>query len=146
VFLPLNRQEEVAAKPAPGPAELVEGGSATVLLVEDEDRVRAASARMLRNAGYRVLEAANGVEALSVLAAARGIVELVLSDVVMPQMSGHLLFEALRRDYPEIRILFLSGYSDHALLRREGMRDELRFLQKPYTREALLAKVRQALR
>jgi CheY-like chemotaxis protein len=121
-------------------------GTETVLLVEDEPAVRALAARMLRRQGYTVLEAANGVEALDLVRRHTGTpIDLLLTDMVMPKMDGYTLAENLRRDYPSIRVLFMSGYTDNAVIQNGLIDPKLAFIQKPFTPSALARTVRAAL-
>jgi PAS domain S-box-containing protein len=113
----------------------------TVLLVEDEAPVRAVARRIVDGAGYEVLEASNGVEALEVSERHEGPIHLLLTDVVMPRMGGRQLAAAVRRTRPETQVLFMSGYTDDAAL-RDGMLDgDTAFIAKPFTRAALTAKL-----
>ncbi|HUJ27234.1 MAG TPA: PAS domain S-box protein [Myxococcales bacterium] len=118
-------------------------GTETILLVEDEAGVRRVVRSMLEKHGYRVLEAQNGGEAI--LIAESAAVDLLLTDVVMPLMSGPQLCERLRAARPELKALFMSGYTDNAVLRHGLEGAELTFVQKPITPAALLARVREAL-
>jgi two-component system NtrC family sensor kinase len=119
-------------------------GKEVILVCEDEPSVRALSASFLRSAGYEVLEAGSGAEALQ-LAATRADVSLLATDVVMPLMNGVQLARSLRERLPELRVLYLSGYTAEVLDYRtdSGAKDEL--LAKPFTRAELLAHVRSAL-
>ena len=131
------------------PAEVVRAapprGSETVLLVEDEDGVRALAGYVLRDCGYEVLEARNGAEALRVAGGHTGQIELVVTDVVMPQMGGREVAERVAALHPEARVLFLSGYTDDAIVRHGILEEEVAFLQKPFTTAALARKVREVL-
>jgi CheY-like chemotaxis protein len=118
-------------------------GQATILVVDDEPAIRAVAARILRREGYAVLEAADGQEAL-LLASARD-VSLLLTDTVMPRMSGTALADRLRQLKPALPVVYMSGY-DTGILREEGIAaDDQAFLAKPFTAEAILARVRAAL-
>jgi CheY-like chemotaxis protein len=118
-------------------------GTETVLLIEDEEGVRAVARTILRRNGYSVLEARSPEEAVS-LCAENSEIRLIVSDVVMPQMSGPELSLALRKHRPGVRMLFMSGYTDESLTRYPLESDEA-FLQKPFTPESLLRKVREVL-
>jgi len=134
-----------AAATAPSPAR--GGGSgATLLLVEDEASVRAIVREMLVASGFNVLEAATGPEALAVAQRTQRPIDLVITDVVLPGMSGGELAERLRAVRPALRVLYTSGHSDEAIVRHGVSRSESTFLQKPFTYEAFVEKVREALR
>lgn len=116
----------------------------TVLLVEDQDLVRGITREVLEMAGYRVLEAADGETAIAVFNQNRGLVDLVLTDVEMPGMSGRDLAEQLAARRPTLKTLFMSGYSEETVLRRG--QDCASYLQKPFAVETLTEKVREVLR
>lgn len=116
----------------------------TVLVVDDQHYSRRVAYRILREAGYRVLEAEDGAEALEVLYAPNSRVDLVIIDVVMPNIDGAQLATWIRRQWPETRIMFMSGYAAE-LLAQDGLNLlDVPFLAKPFTRDEALAKVRQA--
>ncbi|MEZ5773770.1 MAG: response regulator [Hyphomicrobiaceae bacterium] len=119
-------------------------GTGTVLLVEDEEAVRRIAARALARQGYQVLEAGTGAEALDVLAEHDGRVDLVVSDIVMPEMDGPTLLKALRKVNPEMKIIFISGYAEDALKSLEGG-EEFQFLPKPFQLKELVAVVKETL-
>jgi CheY-like chemotaxis protein len=121
------------------------GGDETILYVEDDHSVRAIAVRLLRALGYTVLEAADGQAALALLAAYEHPVHLLLTDVVMPQMGGRALADHVRATRPDVHILFASGYSDDEILNRQLLDRDVVLLQKPFSLEALAAKVREAL-
>jgi two-component system cell cycle sensor histidine kinase/response regulator CckA len=134
------------AKPArqpPRPVDLT--GSATVLVVEDEDMVRSVAVRQLARLGYRVLEAGNGREALEVIEAEHGIVDIVISDVVMPEMDGPTFLEVVRRTRPDLKIIFVSGHTNDAFRATVGQNETFAFLQKPFTLPQLAQKVKEEL-
>jgi CheY-like chemotaxis protein len=143
VYLPrVERLAEAAAvDPSAGPCP----GSETILLVEDEDMLRHFACRVLRTKGYTVLEAANGGEALLTCEQHSRRIHLVITDVVMPRMSGHELVERVKTILPQLRILYMSGYTDDAVIRHGVYGNGSAFLQKPFTPQALLAKVREVL-
>jgi CheY-like chemotaxis protein len=120
-------------------------GSETVLVVEDESAVRSFTRMVLQRNGYQVLEAPNGEEALSVSREHSGEIQLLVTDMVMPGMGGPQVAEALERQRPAMKVLFLSGYTENAIAQRGTLGAELPFLQKPFTIEVLLRKVRQVL-
>jgi CheY-like chemotaxis protein len=119
-------------------------GAETILLVEDEPAVRQVAARMLTLAGYRVLEASDGVEALEVFDSAAADIALVVTDVVMPRLGGAELARRLRERSPRLRVLFTSGYTEDAMVVERLDRGQA-FLQKPYLPVALTGRVRALL-
>jgi PAS domain S-box-containing protein len=143
VYLPVV--DATAAPEAPPHGFSAPGGNETVLLVEDEDGVRALTRQMLQSKGYTVLEANNGEEALRVAERNEGTVDLLLTDVVMPRLGGRALAEALVSRYPNANVLYISGYTDDAVIRNGVMQSENEFLQKPFSPAALLRKVREVL-
>jgi two-component system, cell cycle sensor histidine kinase and response regulator CckA len=120
-------------------------GSETVLLVEDEDGVRRLLHHVLHKRGYKVIEAANGAEALRLFERRGSEIQLVLTDMVMPQMGGRELGERLRALSPEVKIIYMSGYTDDVLVRTGALGPGMSFLQKPLRPEVLAAKVRETL-
>jgi CheY-like chemotaxis protein len=124
---------------------MIDIGSETVLLVEDEEMVRHMSRQMLETCGYTVIEAGNGIEALSQCESLNQKVDLLMTDVVMPTMGGRELAERITQYYPNIRVLFTSGYTDDAIIRQGMLTEEMNFIQKPFTYEMLAKKVRDSL-
>jgi two-component system cell cycle sensor histidine kinase/response regulator CckA len=119
-------------------------GTGRVLLVEDEVEVRQFAVRALKRQGYQVLEAADGVEALELMAENEGTIDIVVSDVVMPEMDGPSLFKEMRKRNPSIKVIFVSGYPNEAF--REAMgSDDFAFLPKPFSLPQLAAKVKEEL-
>jgi two-component system cell cycle sensor histidine kinase/response regulator CckA len=138
----LRPQALAAAKKEPATADLT--GSGRVLLVEDEVDVRQFAVRALKRQGYQVLEAADGLEALEVMGANEGNIDIVVSDVVMPEMDGPTLFKELRKRNPAMKVIFVSGYPNEAF--RESMgSDDFAFLPKPFSLPQLAAKVKEEL-
>jgi CheY-like chemotaxis protein len=121
------------------------GGRRTILLVEDDESLRRMTLNMLERHGYRVLSASGGQEALAFCRSVHGAIDLVLSDMVMPQMGGDQLAIELRRLYPGMKIIFMSGYSEHAAVNQALLSPDTPFLTKPFTTAELLGKVNQAL-
>jgi two-component system cell cycle sensor histidine kinase/response regulator CckA len=123
----------------------VSGGSETILLVEDDALVRDLMRTVLRNEGYTILEAAQGHEALAIARQHRGSIDLLVTDVVMPQMSGRELAEQLSLTRRPIKVLFISGYTDDAVVRHGLLMARIEFLSKPFSPMKLAAKVREVL-
>ncbi|EDQ33492.1 PAS domain S-box [Hoeflea phototrophica DFL-43] len=134
-----------AAKPASDGPEDLTGGSSVVLLVEDEEAVRRGGKRMLEARGYEVHEAGTGVEALEVLAELEGKVDIVVSDVVMPEMDGPTLLTELRKDYPDMKFIFVSGYAEDAFAKNLPADAKFGFLAKPFSLKQLATAVREML-
>jgi CheY-like chemotaxis protein len=144
VYLP--RTESPGHQDARRPEPPAQPGSETVLLVEDEPALRGMIRETLEQAGYRVLEGAAPGEALSLAESHEGTIDLMLTDVVMPEMSGRQLAERLQRLQPETPVVYMSGYPDDAI-GQDGMLDgATHFLQKPFTPQRLLRKLREVLR
>jgi two-component system cell cycle sensor histidine kinase/response regulator CckA len=120
-------------------------GQGTILLVEDEEGLRALNARGLSSRGYTVIEAGNGVEALAELDRQGGQIDLVVSDVVMPEMDGPTLMKELRRRSPGVKIIFVSGYAEDAFEKNLSDANEFEFLSKPFTLKQLVTKVKEAM-
>jgi PAS domain S-box-containing protein len=143
IYLP--RAEAGAEVAIPRPVELVRlHGSETVLLVEDEEGVRKLARSILQRAGYRVLEATDSAHAL-LLAGEHGAIDLLLTDVVMPQMSGAEIATRVLAQRPGLKLLYMSGYTDNAVVLHGVLRSEAAFVQKPFTPAVLLSKVREVL-
>jgi two-component system, cell cycle sensor histidine kinase and response regulator CckA len=133
---------ELKEEPIP---ESVPNGTETILLVEDEEMVRNLSRQILETCGYRILEARNGVEALTICQKFDSKIDLLMTDVVMPQMGGRELAEKLSQMYPQIRLLFTSGYTDDGIIRLGVIKTGDNFIQKPFSFETLAKKVRDLL-
>ncbi|MBV9489942.1 MAG: response regulator [Verrucomicrobia bacterium] len=143
IYLPAV--DEPSAAPAKAVASEPVGGNETVLLVEDEEPVRAVTALLLESLGYRVLEAAGGEEALRLVDADPGKIDLLMTDVVMPDISGRKLADKLRQRLPGLKVLFQSGYTGDAVVRHGVPHAEVAFLQKPFCLDVLARKVREIL-
>ena len=141
VYLPAVKGSIEAAGKSAVPAR----GSETVLLVEDDDSVRKLARSVLEDQGYTVLESAGGEEARLSAEKHKGPIHLLLTDVVMPGMGGRELSDALAPLRPDMRTLYMSGYTDDTVVRHGVLEKGMAFLQKPYTAESLLLKVREAL-
>jgi len=147
IYLPVHRQEETAkveAKPKEiKPRDLT--GKGTVLLVEDEDAVRTFASRALRNKGYNVFEADSGEAALSLVDEHDGHIDLLISDVVMPQMDGPTLVKEIRGRRHDMKIIFISGYAEDAFKKSLGKDEVFSFLPKPFSLKQLAEKVKEVL-
>ena len=144
VFLPAV-DERPASGRQPGEREEPRRGSETVLLVEDEPALLDLCQRMLGSLGYRVLSAATPEEAIAIAESGGHGIELLITDVVMPQMNGRELADALRALAPGLRVVYISGYTSDVIARRGVLHEGVHFLQKPFTARDLAAKVREAL-
>jgi PAS domain S-box-containing protein len=144
VFLPALAEAAPDVPATQGPAD-PPGGREVVLVVEDEGEVREFTRCLLGRLGYRVLAAGGGAEALRVAEEHTGPIDLLVTDVVMPQMSGRQVAEALRRRRPGLRVLYVSGHTNDARVRHGVEEAEVAFLQKPFSEADLAAKVRQVL-
>jgi two-component system cell cycle sensor histidine kinase/response regulator CckA len=120
-------------------------GQGTILLVEDEEGLRALNARGLISRGYTVLQAGNGIEAIDVLERRGGNVDLIVSDVVMPEMDGPTLLKELRRRNPDLKIIFVSGYAEEAFEKNLSDGGQFAFLPKPFTLKQLVAAVKETM-
>ncbi len=152
IFLPRHYPEEATPQPVvakEGDAEAKPRidltGHGTILLVEDEEGLRSLNARGLRSRGYSVIEASNGIEALEALQEKDGAVDLVVSDVVMPEMDGPTLLRAMREHNPELKIIFVSGYAQDAFEKSLDEDEKFEFLPKPFTLSQLVGKVKATM-
>jgi two-component system cell cycle sensor histidine kinase/response regulator CckA len=145
VYFPITAQEANAAAAVPqAPAFSLEGVE-TILLAEDQAEVRSVATAALRRHGYSVLEAGSGEQAIQIARETRTPIDLLITDVVMPAMSGRQLAELLRVESPGIPVLYTSGYADDAIVRHGVLEAGVAFLPKPFTPQALLVKVREVL-
>jgi CheY-like chemotaxis protein len=145
IYLP---RVEDPAEPAGAshPTHMTGVGSETVLLVEDEDSVRQLVRETLQVRGYHVIEAENGEAGLRAASDHTGRIDLVITDVVMPGMNGRELAKRLAAERPHVKVLYLSGYTEEAIIHEGGMEAGTAFLQKPFTLQVLSRKVREVLR
>jgi two-component system cell cycle sensor histidine kinase/response regulator CckA len=137
------RNEVVEAIEPPANYDLT--GIGTVMLVEDEDPVRIFGARALRNKGYKVLEAKSGEGALDVIRKAEEQIDLLITDVVMPRMDGPALIREVRQIHPEMKVIFISGYTEDAFRQRLDSDSEIHFLPKPFSLKQLATKVKEVI-
>jgi two-component system, cell cycle sensor histidine kinase and response regulator CckA len=153
IFLPRHHAEPEVAAPEPAavnaPADARPRtdltGQGTILLVEDEEGLRSLNARGLRSRGYSVIEASNGIEALEALDEKDGGVDLVVSDVVMPEMDGPTLLKTMRGRNPDLKIIFVSGYAEDAFEKSLPENQQFAFLPKPFTLSQLVAAVKETM-
>jgi CheY-like chemotaxis protein len=144
IYLP--RTEEEVDESGPGQSGVkAQQGTETLLLAEDEEAVRALVRNVLKEKGYRVLEASRGEEALELAEQYWGPIDMLVTDVVMPQMSGRELARRLVNLHPQIKVLYISGYADNADWYQGGLDSGVAFLQKPFSSEVLARKVREVL-
>jgi signal transduction histidine kinase/FixJ family two-component response regulator len=144
IYLPL-RSESASATRASTESTSPTAGSETVLLVEDEEHVRALARRVLEREGYTVLSAASGLEAIRLVEGYRGTIDLLVTDIVMPGLNGRELHARLDATLGGLRVLFMSGYTDDEFIRRGLQRQDLPYLEKPFDADHLAASVRKAL-
>jgi two-component system cell cycle sensor histidine kinase/response regulator CckA len=143
VYLPFVDAEVEPVRPAVPPATLE--GDETILLVEDEEQVRTIAGSVLRRYGYNVLVAQNAGEALLLCEGHGGPIDVLVTDVVMPQMSGPELAKRLAAARPELKVLCMSGYTDDSIVRHDVLKPGVAYLQKPFTPQSLATKVREVL-
>jgi two-component system cell cycle sensor histidine kinase/response regulator CckA len=143
VYLP--RIADVSVTPVVKAPATRNGGTETILLVEDEDSVRAVASRILRREGYTVREAANGADALKICEVDGEEVDLIVTDLVMPEIGGAELALRVRRTRPHARILFTSGYTQDAVVRQSFLEQGAAFIEKPFTPDGLARKAREVL-
>jgi CheY-like chemotaxis protein len=147
IYFPMVDEQPAAARTsAPRPAVASEGNDETILVVEDEDAIRQVAIRVLARQGYRVIAANSGEAALAEAAALNRPIDLLLTDMVMPGMTGPELAKQLRAKQPSLRVLFTSGYSADAVARQFGLTDNTwAFISKPYGLADLTREVRRVL-
>lgn len=141
---PIAAEAPAASAPAkPKSADLT--GQGTILLVEDEEGLRSLNARGLRSRGYNVIEASNGIEAMEAIDEQQGAIDLVVSDVVMPEMDGPTLLKEMRGRNPDLKIIFVSGYAEDAFEKSLPANEQFAFLPKPFTLSQLVAAVKETM-
>jgi CheY-like chemotaxis protein len=143
IYLPCT-DEPAEREPSRSAAELPRG-TETVLLVEDEAEVRGVAHEILERLGYTVLEASVPTDAMLIAQRHVGIIDLLLTDVIMPRMSGRALAEAVATERPETKVLFMSGYTDDAIVRHGVLEPGTHFIEKPFTAPTLATKIREVL-
>jgi two-component system cell cycle sensor histidine kinase/response regulator CckA len=149
IYLPRLAAADAAAAQRVEPSEAPQGrdltGAGTVLLVEDEDPVRLFSARALRNKGYRVIEAKSGEAALELITSGKEQIDLLITDVVMPRMDGPALVKHVRETHPDMKVIFISGYTEDAFRKRLDTDTQIHFLPKPFSLKQLAGKVKEVI-
>jgi len=149
IYLPRHQTEDVSLSARTEITEPAAGkdltGSATVLLVEDEDPVRKFGARALRNKGYKVIEAESGEAALRVILDGKERIDLLITDVVMPQLDGPALVREVRGIRPDMKVIFISGYAEDAFRQRLDRDSNIDFLSKPFNLKQLASKVKDVI-
>lgn len=146
IFLPrhiVKRGEEVQIIEEKHAKDLT--GTARILLVEDEDAVRMFGARALKDKGYEVIEAASGAEALELIKEQKPQIDLIITDVVMPQMDGPQMINEIRKLHPDMRVIFISGYAEDSFRKKLDTEDNIHFLPKPFNLKDLAIKVKDIL-
>ena len=133
------------AQEAEGPTTRDLTGMGTLLLVEDEEAVRAFGSRALRNKGYNVMEADSGEAALEILQNGEGSIDLLITDVVMPRLDGPGLVQEVRKTQPDLKVIFISGYTEDSFRKRLGEDEGIHFLPKPFSLKQLAGKVKEVL-
>ena len=144
IYLP-SAEARAGVEGAQHPPAAALGGSETILVLEDEARVRKLVCEVLAGRGYHVLEAVRGEDAVRMATAHRGRIHLLLADVVMPEMSGPQALERIRARHPNMKVLFMSGYTDEAMVHHGILDSGAPFLQKPFLPDTLVRKVREVL-
>lgn len=151
IYLPRNEAvAEISGAAVAGEAAISEKrdltGAGRVMLVEDEDAVRMFGARALRNKGYTVVEAASGEEAIAMLANGEGdAIDLLITDVVMPGLDGPSMIRQVRETHPDMKVVFISGYTEDSFRKRLDVADDIHFLPKPFTLQQLACKVKKMM-
>jgi two-component system cell cycle sensor histidine kinase/response regulator CckA len=138
-------KDAISEQPATQPQLRLPKGTETVMIVEDEEGIRAWTCQVLESCGYHVLEAGHGQQAIALDETFAAPIDLLVTDVVMPRMSGRQVAEVLQQRHPQMRVLFVSGYTDDSIIRRGILSSTAAFLQKPFSAVALAHKVREML-
>ncbi len=145
IYLPQVNEQTSAVGADPGKATILTGGSETVLLVEDDPGIRQLLSNVLREYGYSVLEAGRPSEAFQLCNSRKSGIDLIITDVIMPEMSGPKMAQQIKQQRPETRLIYISGYTHGVIAHHEKLENEVRLLQKPFTLETLLTQIRQLL-
>jgi len=146
IYLPLAREtEEKEIEPPPTPSRKTSATAATVMVVEDDPSVRILTREILEAGGYEVLEIGDAGEAVAAALARQAPIHLLITDVVMPGMKGPEVYREVARSHPEVRVLYMSGYTENVITRQGALMEGVQFLQKPFTVNSLLEKVSRIL-
>jgi len=148
IFVPrhIPTEAELSAAQTEAATEIADlTGTASILLVEDEEAVRAFAARALQSRGYKVHEAGSGVEALEIMQEVGGAIDLVVSDVVMPELDGPSMLREMRKTRPDLKIIFVSGYAEEAFRKNLPDGEKFSFLPKPFSLKQLAVAVKETL-
>lgn len=144
IYLPRVGEDAISVAPA-APVSMPGQGSGTVLVVEDDDPVRQLACGILASHGYRVLEAAGPSDALRIVAEEKQVIDLLLTDVVMPEMNGRQLYERISEICRTIRVLYMSGYTENAIAHHGVLKSGVDLVRKPFAVAELLGRVQAAL-
>jgi DNA-binding NtrC family response regulator len=145
IFLPRHEAGPAPASPGQPDRRGLPTGNETLLLVEDEAAVRSSARRLLERHGYEVVEARHGRDALRILDEGGRKIDLVITDLVMPEMGGREMVERVRAHHPAMKVLFMSGYSERAVTSDGTMPPGTGFVEKPFTVEQLIRRTREIL-
>ena len=144
IYLPMVKSKMIKTnKPEKAREDLQ--GSETILVVEDEFMVRELVCDTLRTSGYTILEAANGKQAIEVFIQNNHKIDMILTDVIMPEMSGRKMIETLTQTHPDVVALYMSGYTDDAIIKHGVLEPGMAYIQKPFSPKGLIEKVREVL-
>ncbi len=144
IYLPMIKSRKKSSK-TDSPISENKSGTETILVVEDEFMVRELVCDSLKNSGYTILEASNGKEAIEIFNNNSKKIDLILTDVIMPSMSGRKMVEILQEKYPGINALYMSGYTDDAIIKHGVLEPGMAYIQKPFSPKALIQKVQEVL-
>ena len=145
LFFPATADMRIAAARDNGRRPRQMPITSTIMVVEDEDMVRELAVNILKRQGYHVLSAGSGAACLQNLSNHSGPLDLLLTDVVMPSMNGRDLYRAVRRQFPQVNVLYMSGYTDNVILHHGVLEEGVNFIQKPFSVDGLIAKVGRIL-
>ena len=145
IYLPIYKGDEQTKKAKLSPKRETSGGAETILVVEDDITVRKMIVKMLSNRGYHVIESHNVEDALEKAEKYNGTIHLLLTDVIMPGMKGPEVKEKIEIFYPDIKVLYMSGYTDNVIVRHGVLMEDVQFIQKPFTAKGLVDRINQLM-